>query len=173
MNEFLIVGEVLRPQGVRGEAKVRPFAANPDDFMDWTTLYYKNGEQYTPVKAKCSRVHDGFAYVTLEGCTSPDDVEKLRGRELYIDRAHASELGEGEYYIADMIGCRAVDEKGEEIGVLKDVLQNGPVDVYVFKTRRGTMMAPAVLKAFPDVDIDARIIHVDSERLAEVAVFED
>ena len=173
MNEYMMVGEVLRPQGVRGEAKVRAFASDPDDFMRWKTLYLKKDDSYAPIGARCSRVHDGFAYITLEGCANPEDVEKLRGTELYIDRDHAAELGEGEVYIADLLGCTAVDEQGNEIGVLKDVLQHGPVDVYVFKTKKGTMMAPAVLKAFPEVDVEARVIRVDSERLAEVAVFEN
>ena len=65
MNEYLMIGEVLKPQGVRGEGKVKPFAANHEDFRRWKTLYLKQGESYTPVKARCSRVHDGFAYVTL------------------------------------------------------------------------------------------------------------
>lgn len=171
MNEYMMIGEILRPQGVRGEAKVRPYAADPDDFMTWKTLYVQEGSGYRAVSARCSRVHDGFAYVTLEGCTSPDDVEKLRGVQLYIDREHAGELAEGEVYIADLIGCEAVDEEGRVIGTLTDVLQNGPVDVYVFRTQKGTMMAPAILAAFPEVDVNARRISVCSERLAEVAVY--
>lgn len=173
MNDYMMIGEVLRPQGVRGEAKVRPYAADPDAFLTWKTLYLQNDDGYTPITAKCSRVHDGFAYVTLGSCTSPDDVEKLRGKQLFIDRAHANQLAENEVYIVDLIGCEAVNEQGEVIGVLKDVLQNGPVDVYVFKTPRGAMMAPAILAAFPEVDVAAKRIHVCTERLNEVSVFED
>lgn len=173
MNDYMMIGEVLRPQGVRGEAKVRPFAADPDAFLGWTTLYLQTGSTYTPIGAKCSRVHDGFAYITFAGCTSPDNVEKLRGKQLFIDRAHACALDEDEVYIADLIGCEAVDEAGRTVGTLTDVLQNGPVDVYVFKTQKGTMMAPALLAVFPAVDVAARRISVCSDRLSEVAVLED
>ena len=41
---FFMNGEVLRPQGVRGEMKVRPYAADPDMFLEWTTLYLQQGE---------------------------------------------------------------------------------------------------------------------------------
>ena len=177
MEAFFLVGEVLRPQGIRGEAKVRPYAANPGDFLKWKTLYVKekaNGQDsYRPLKAACSRVHDGFAYITLEGCTSPDDVEKLRGAELYIDRDHAAPLDEGEYYVQDLIGCEAVDGEGHVLGVLEDVLQYGTVDTYVFRTPRGTLMAPALEKVFPETDVEGKKILVDMERLEEVAVFED
>ena len=173
MNEYLMIGEILRPQGVRGEAKVRPWTDDPEAFLRWKTLYLREGGGYRAVAARCSRVHDGFAYVTLEGCSGPEDVEKLRGHELWIDRAHAAPLDEGEVYISDLIGCEAVDGGGRSVGRLKDVLQHGPVDVYVFDTPRGEMMAPALLRAFPEVDVAARRILVDAEALREVAVYED
>lgn len=173
MNEYMLVGEILKPQGVRGECKIKIFASNPEQFRKWKTLYLQQGDSYVPMAAACSRVHDGFAYVTLEGCATPEDVEKYRGQAVYIDRVHAAKLPKGMVYIVDLIGCEAVDETGAVIGVLTDVLQHGPVDTYVFKTPKGVMMAPALKAAFPEVDVDARCITVDSERLNEVAVFED
>ena len=59
-------------------------------------------------------------------------------------------------------------------GVLTDVLQHGPTDVYVFRGPDGrTWMAPALPDAFPEKDVAAGIIRVNSERLKEVAVYED
>lgn len=173
MNEYLMIGEVLKPQGIRGEAKIKPYAADPDDFLRWKTLYILDKNEYTPIKAKCSRVHDGFAYITLGDCANPNDVERLRGTQLYISRSQAAELEEGEVFICDLVGCEAVDEAGNVLGKLTDVLQHGPVDVYVFKTARGSMMAPALKAVFPRVDVDARRIDVCAEKLQEVAVFED
>ena len=121
MNEYLMIGEVLKPQGIRGEVKVKPYAANHDDFRRWKTLYIRQGETYEPLKAKCSRVHDGFVYVTLGECASMEDAEKLRGVQLWIDRAHANPLEEDEVYVSDLIGCEGVDEEGKSIGVLVDV----------------------------------------------------
>ena len=173
MNEYLMIGEVLKPQGIRGEAKIKPYAADHEDFRRWKTLYVKKGEAYEPLACKCTRVHDGFVYAVLGECQNPDDVEKLRGVQLHIRREQASELEEGEVFICDLIGCRAVDETGREIGTLVDVLQHGMVDVYVFRTPRGSMMAPALKAAFPRVDVAERRIDVCAERLQEVAVFED
>ncbi len=173
MNEFMLIGTILKPQGVRGEAKVKIYARNPEDFLRWKMLYLKREQEFVGLSCKCSRVQDGFAYVTLEGCSSVDDVERLRNQELYIDRAHAAPLEDGAVYICDLIGCRALDDQEHEIGVVTDVLQHGPVDVYVFKTPKGVMMAPALKTVFTEVDTAAGIIHTDAERLAEVAVFED
>ena len=170
MTDYMMVAQVLKPQGVHGEAKLKIFASDPQSFLKWKALYRKDGGTYTKLAARCSRVHDGFAYVTLEGCTTPEDVERLRDVELYIDRAHAARLRKGETYIADLIGCEAVYADGERMGTLTDVLQHGPVDVYVFDTPKGELMAPALLAVFPEVDVEHSRILVDRERLAEVAV---
>ncbi len=173
MTDYMLIGTILKPQGVRGEAKVKIHASDPEAFLRWKTLYLLDGSVYAPVAARTSRVHDGFAYVTLEGCATPEDVERLRDRALYIDRAHAAPLDEGEVYICDLIGCAVVDAAGERLGLVTDVLQHGPVDVYVIKTPVGMMMAPALKRVFPEVDVAARQVLVDRERLKEVAVLED
>ena len=173
MIEYLMIGEVLRPQGVKGEAKVRPYAANPDDFRRWKTLYVREGEGYRPVKARCSRVHDGFVYATLGECASMEDAEGFRAVQLYVDRAHANPLEEDEVYISDLIGCEGVDEEGKSIGVLQEVLQHGMVDVYVFKAKGKSVMAPALKAVFPTVDVAEKRISVVREKLNEVAVWEE
>lgn len=173
MNEYLMIGEVLKPQGVRGEVKVKPYAADLEAFHDWKTLYLHDGASYQPIKASCSRVHDGFAYVTLGECKTMDDAEKLRGQKLYIDRAHALSLAEDEVYISDLIGCAAVDETGASLGKLTDVLQHGVVDVYVFQSDKGEWMAPALKAVFPAVDVQNRVIRVVREKLDEVAVYNE
>lgn len=173
MNEYLMIGEVLKPQGIRGEAKVKPYAADADDFLRWKTLYMQRNNEFEPIAARCSRVHDGFAYITLGDCANPNDVERLRGTQLYIHREQTVQPGEDETFICDLIGCEAVDENGNVLGKLTDVLQHGPVDVYVFRRNRGSFMAPALKAVFPSVDVAARRIDVCTEKLQEVAVFED
>lgn len=173
MQHWMMIGEILKPQGIRGEAKLRSYAADASRFEDWMTLYLQNGADYRPIGARCVRVAPPFVYVRLDGCEKPEDVDALRGRQLFVPREEAAPLAEDELYIADLVGLTAVDESGETLGVLTDVLQNGPVDVYVFKTAKGSLMAPALKAVFPSADLDAGILRVDRARLNEVAVWEN
>ena len=173
MQDYLMIGVVLKPQGIRGEIKIRPYAADVSLFEEWKTLYMKENDTFSPVPCTVSRIHDGFVYAVLAGCKNADDAEKLRGKELYIDRAHAAKPESGAVYIADLVGCTAVDETGRTVGVLTDVLQYGSVDTWVFRTESGTLMAPALLAVFPEVDLESRRISVVSEKLREVAVIDD
>ena len=102
MQDYLMIGVVLKPQGIRGEIKIKPYAADVSLFGEWKTLYLKENDAFSPVSCTVSRIHDGFVYAVLAGCKTADDAEKLRGKELYIDRAHAAKLEDGAVYITDL-----------------------------------------------------------------------
>ena len=172
MQDYLMIGTVLKPQGIRGEVKIKPYAARVEMFSSWKNLFLENQGAFSPVPVKVTRIHDGFVYAFLAGCSSADDAEAFRGRDLYIDREHAAPPEDGAVYIADLIGCEAADEDGNPVGTLTDVLQYGSVDTWVFRTPSGTLMAPALLSVFPQVDPAAGRILVCAEKLREVAVFD-
>ena len=174
-SEYLLIGEVLKPQGVRGLVKVRPETDDPARFLQLETVYLKSGDQYRPIaitNIECRT--DGFVYCVLDHADDRDQAEKQRGLLLYVDRAHAVELAEGQYFISDLLECQVRDQKGNALGVIEDVLQPGANDVYQVKCPNGRRMylpvLPFVIKA---VDVKAGVIVVDGERLPEVAVFED
>ena len=172
MTDYLMIGEVLKPQGIRGECKIRPATADLHRFETWNTLYLRRNATFEPLNCKVNRIHEGFVYAVLGDCRTPEDVEHYRGEQLFIDRAHATPLEKGAHYIADLIGCVAVDGDGRIFGRLKEILQNGPVDTWVFDGKR-PFMAPALLRVFPEVDPSIGKIFVDAAALEEVAVFED
>ena len=173
MQDYLMIGTVLKPQGIRGECKIKSYASRVEMFSAWTTLYLEERGSWIPVPLKVTRIREGFVYAFLGNSASADDAESFRGKNLYIDRAHAAQPEEGSVYIADLIGCEAADEDGNTVGTLTDVLQYGSVDTWVFRTPSGTMMVPALLAVFPQVDPAAGRILVCAEKLREVAVFDD
>ena len=170
MNEYLMIATVLKPQGVHGECKLRSYAADIDLFYKWSTLYVKNENGFYPVSVHVSRIKDGFVYAVLNHSDDADSAEKYRGIDLYVDRAHAKAVEGNEVLIEDLIGCEAYDRDGKTIGKLSSVLQYGTVDTWVFNTENGTLMVPALISVFPEVDAEKKIILVNRERLEEVAV---
>ena len=59
MNDYLLIASVLKPQGVRGECKLRSYAADIERFHQWNTLYLKNDDSYIPVALRTVRIRDG------------------------------------------------------------------------------------------------------------------
>lgn len=170
---YLLLGTIVKPQGVRGEVKLHAETDDPDRLATVTTLYTKTGETYTPLQVLGARVTGGDVYLTLSGVDDRDAAETLRGQAVYIDRAHARPLAENEAYIADMLGMRAEDSQGRPVGTLSDVLQNGGTDVLVFQTPRGPMMAPFLKRLVRSLDTRAGVMVLDSQVLPEVAVYEN
>ena len=170
MNDYLLIASVLKPQGIRGECKIRSYAAEIDLFYQWKTLFIKTEKGFDSVSVRTTRIRDGFVYAFLDGSDTADSAEKFRGCDLYVDRAHAAPVGNDAELIADLIGCEARDEKGEFIGTLTDVLQYGTVDTWVFRTNDGTLMCPALRSVFPEVNTEKQQIFVVRDRLEEVAV---
>ena len=170
LSTHLMIGEVLRPQGIKGIVKVRPDTDDPGRFEKLETVFVKQGEAYKAVPVDEASVREDGVYLRLNGAQTRDEAEKQRDFMLYVDRAHAVELGEDETFICDLIGCRAVDLQGNELGTVKDVLQPGGNDVYVIQTPRGEMLIPALKHVIPTVDVEQGVIVVDEKRLPEVAV---
>jgi 16S rRNA processing protein RimM len=173
LQAYLAVGQVLKPQGVRGEVKVQPLTDDPRRFFELSEVFVREREAYLPRAVRCTRVHEGFAYLEFEGVADRSAAEALRRLVLYVDRARAVALPEDAEFICDLIGCEAVDSANRRIGVLIDVLQPGANDVYVLDTPRGELLVPALKRVVVDVDVIARRMVLDERVLDEVAVYTD
>ena len=170
LSEYILIGQVLRPQGIKGQVKVRPDTDDPGRFEELEFVYLKKGDSYEQLPVDEVSVREDGVYLRLNRAQTRDEAEKQRGWMLYIDREHARPLAENETFICDLIGCKAVDTQGREIGVVQDVLQPGGNDVYVIKTPKGEMLLPALKHVVPVIDLKNGIMTVDEARLPEVAV---
>lgn len=171
LSAYLLIGQVLRPQGVRGQVRVRPDTDDPGRFdeLEYVYIQEKNGT-YERISVDEVSVREDAVYLRLNGATTREEAEAQRNWMLYVDRAHARELAENETFICDLIGCKAVDTWGNELGTVTDVLQPGGNDVYVIKTPRGEMLLPALMHVVPQVDTENGKIVINEQRLSEVAV---
>jgi 16S rRNA processing protein RimM len=171
--DYLMIGEITKPQGVRGELKVRPVTADPYRFEGMTEAYVLREGRYERVELSVNRVAADAAFLNIRGVESRDEAEKLRGVFLYVPRSQAIALSEDENFLCDLVGLKGVDDEGRAVGTLKEVLQPGGVDVYVFAGPRGDVLVPALKSVVQRVDLDAGIMTLVAARMAEVAVYQD
>ena len=172
--EYLQIGEIVRPQGIKGEVKLRAMSSDPERYARLESVYLLKKGEYVEYKVKKGRCNDGFAVLMLEGIKDRNEAETLRGVKVFVDREHAIDLDGDENFVVDLIGLTAVDTQGNEIGELVDVLSPNQIcDVYVFDTPRGEMMIPALRRVVKEVDLDAGRIILDETVMPEVAVWED
>lgn len=173
MQDYLLIGEITKPQGVQGELKLRPITCDPWRFEDMDYAYVKEGETYRKVEIKVRKVNEDAVYLRMEGVLTRNDAEEVRGTQLFIDREHAVELDEDSTFICDLMGLKGVLTDGSEIGKIIDVMQPGGNDVYVFKGKKGEVLVPALKSVVVKVDLNEGVMLLDADRMAEVAVYDE
>ena len=158
------MGSVAKPKGLKGEIKVNVDGADIENLLKVKKCYV-GGVEYKIEKSY--NAGNGF-FVKLAEINSIEDAEKLRGAKFEIDKADASPLEEGEFYVADIIGKFVYFENGEKLGKLNDVVNYGAGDILVIRTRQKEYMIPDVDGLI--IDFDGEKLTINKKRFDEVAV---
>ena len=163
----LIIAEVLKPQGIRGEIKVKTFTDAPENVKAFKTVYIDGN----PYKILSFRVgSDGAAYLGLRGVPDRNAAELLRGKTIEGERDDGPILDEGQYYIVDILGLSCQTEEGEELGVVTDI-SNFSSDIYTIEKAGKKILFPAVKGVIKRVDLENKKLVVDKKVFDEIAVY--
>lgn len=138
MNEFLDCGQIVNTHGIHGEVRIVPWADSPEFLRQFSTLYVGG----TAMAAASSRVHKGSVIVKLAGVDTVEQAMVLKGQTVQIRRADAK-LPQGSFFLADIIGLGVLNENGQKLGVLREVLSPSRQQVYVVTGER-EILIPAV-----------------------------
>ena len=165
--ERLIIAEVLKPQGIRGELKIKTFTDFPDDVKAFKTVYIDD----TPYKILSFRVgNDGAAFIGLRGIPDRNAAELFRGKRIEGEREDAPELAEGQYYIVDILGLSCQTEEGEILGTVTDI-SNLSSDIYTIEKAGKKILFPAVKGVVVKVDLTNKKLIVNKKIFDEIAVY--
>lgn len=124
--DLVLVGRVVKPQGRHGEVSVLPFSDRPDRFPTLRRAFVEApGGEARELRVLGCWPHKGRFVLEIEGVSSIDEAEKLRGLELRIEEEELATLPDGSFYHHQLKGLRVEDEAGAEIGVVDDVMETG------------------------------------------------
>lgn len=167
MNKIEI-GAVAKPQGIRGELKIRLFGDGFDTVKDITEAEV-DGKVY---KVESFRYSGGEeAIIKLKGLDDRNQAELLRRKEVYADRSEIK-VEEGRYFVSDVLGCKLYLSSGKELGEIFDII-SGNVDYYYVKTSEGTAVFPLIDGVLESVDITEKKVTVNAKKFTEVVMYED
>lgn len=154
MNEFLDCGQIVNTHGIHGEVRIVPWADSPDFLRQFSTLYVDG----RALSMTASRVHKGSVIARLQGVDTVEGAMALKGKTVQLCRADAK-LPDGAFFLADIIGLDVVDENGNKLGTLREVLSPSVQQIYVVEGRR-EIMIPAVPEFILETNIEAGYIRV-------------
>ena len=170
MEKFLLVGEIVKPQGIKGEVKLKTYVDDVKRFKKLKEAYIDD----KCVKVSDARISGQDVYLSFYGVPDRNAAELLRGKKVFVSRENAVELKEGSYFIADVIGSAVIlkGETDEEAGVVDDIIKYSS-DVYVCSGGGKKFMFPLLKDLLIKIDAEEKKVYLDKKRFYEVVSYED
>lgn len=156
MQNRLQVGVITSTHGVRGEVKIFPTTDDPKRFESLKEVWMEHNSQEVKLKITGVKFFKKYVILKFEGFDAIEQIEKYKGKELYIDRKDAVELKKDEFFIADLIGLNVETTDGTNLGKVMQVLQTGANDVYVVGGLSKEYYLPAIADCVKSIDLSEK-----------------
>lgn len=161
MEDFFQVGIITSTHGLKGEVKVFPTTDDARRFKRLKEVIVETEKERITMEIEGVRFFKQLVILKFKGIDDINAVEKYRKSRLLVTRENAVRLGRDEYFVADLMGLKVLDEDGTGLGVLKDVIETGANDVYVITLNDGReLLLPAIRQCVLEVDVEAGFIRI-------------
>jgi len=157
---YLSVGFLRRPHGVHGEIIMDLHTDFPDRLRKGRKLFV--GEDHKPMSVEDIRPHGKGMLIKFKRIDTPEGAGQFRNQWVYSAMKDLPPLPEGQHYQHELLGINVVDENGNPLGVLKEIIETGANDVYVVKDDSSgkEILLPNIPSVILDRDFGARLMKV-------------
>ncbi|MEW6119984.1 MAG: ribosome maturation factor RimM [Pseudomonadota bacterium] len=159
-NDWVVMGRIAAPFGVRGWIKVQPYSEDPDALMDFESWRIGRGEQQVHYTVEAIQDHGNALVAKLAGIDDRDAAYALRGQEVSVPRSALPAPEENAFYWSDLIGLIAINREGIELGKVDSLMETGAHDILVIRGKQQHLV-PFVAAFIGEVDLAGGTIEVD------------
>ena len=156
---YLVVGFLRRPHGLGGEIIMDLHTDFPERFQSGRKLFI--GNERKPMTLSDARSHAKGMLVKFNGIGNPEDAGQLRNQWVYVRSSDMPSLPEGKVYQYELFGFNVLDESGNSLGELVEILETGANDVYVVRNESGKeILLPAIPSVILEINPARRLMRV-------------
>jgi 16S rRNA processing protein RimM len=166
--ERILLGHITGVSGLQGWVKVHSDTNPRNNIVAYKSWALEQSGTWTEVKVVGGRPQGKTIVAQLEGVSSPEQASALIGARIAVSRSALPELGDGEYYWADLTGMHVKTVDGVDIGPVNRLFETGANDVVIIDDHRGErqdskeVLVPwLVPDVITDVDMNSRVITID------------
>ena len=158
-DEFLVVGQVVAAQGLKGEVRILPASDFPQRFTEPGSRWLRRrgqGEQEVQLLSGRQLPGKDLFVVRFEGINDRTSAEGLVHHELLVAANDIPELKEGEFHVQDLQGLSVLlQDDAEPIGFVVD-LHHGGNDLLEIELKADgrRCLVPFVEAIVPQVELD-------------------
>ena len=156
---FLVIGKLRRPHGLHGDMLMELLTDFSDNLKPGVEVYI--GEEYELLIVQRCRWHGKLMRIAFEGLEVPEAVGKYRNTYVHVLSKDHPELPDGEYFHHELIGLKVIDEAGENLGIVDQILETGANDVLLVKDdKEHEILLPVIDPVILDIDLEKSEIRV-------------
>jgi 16S rRNA processing protein RimM len=156
---YLVVGFLRRPHGLQGEIIMDLHTDFPERLRRGRKLLI--GEEHQPMMLAGARPHAKGMLVKFKGVETSEEAGRLRNQWVYVKATDVPRLPEGQIYQHELLGFAVVDENGNALGELMEIIETGANDVYVVRHESGKeILLPAISSVILELDTVGRTMRV-------------
>jgi 16S rRNA processing protein RimM len=160
-GDLLVVGQIGRAHGVRGDVSVAPRTDDPQERFAAGVVLRTDPIGAGPLTVQDSWMHSGRLIVHFVGVDDRNGVEALRGTQLLVARTELPPLVDpDDFYDSDLVGLRAIDPDGAALGTVSEVIHAPGSDLLALQHEGREHLVPFVRQIVPEVDLSAGTVTI-------------
>jgi 16S rRNA processing protein RimM len=161
--ESVVVAEILRPRGIRGELLAVSQTDVPGRFETLKKAKARlAGGSEMPVEIESVWAHKDLWVLKFAGVDSIDAAERFRGAELCVPLSERGKLADGEYFQSDLIGFEVIEKAtGKILGSVAGWRQYGGPPLMEVQADGCEVLIPFVPSICLQIDVAGGKILVD------------
>lgn len=163
-QDFVVVGRVAKPFGLKGWSRIISFTDPPDNILDYRPWALAKGRelesetgwvQVEDVQTKC---RSGGFLAQIGKCRSRTDAEGIAGRLIGVPRTALPTTKSDEYYWFELQGTKVANLRGQDLGRVDEVFDSGAHSVLRIETENNDLMIPLVPEIIREVKPGEQIL---------------
>jgi 16S rRNA processing protein RimM len=152
-EEFIAVGKIRGPHGLKGEVEVISLTEYPARFEPGARIFASVREGKKSLIVEGSRQGKKGLLIKFKGIETRSQAEELDKALLEIPLGEAAALPRNTYWRHDIIGLKVYTSQGEFLGTISGIMETGSNDVYTVKTNSEEVLIPAIKDVIKKVDL--------------------
>ena len=163
-DEYLLLGYIIDAFSLDGTFKVlskTDFASKRYQKGNEVFLYQPNTKQRMTVTVENYRSNGQFDFVKVHGINSKEEALEFKGYEIHALKDYQI-MDKDTYYYVDLVGCKVLDENGQDLGTVSQV-EEFPAQLTLRVKRKGQedFFVPFVKAFIRRVDINKKEIEIN------------
>lgn len=155
------IGKIVNTHGIKGELRIR----SNSDFKD---IRFQVGEKLI-VKTRTEEIeltivkhytHKTFDIVSFDTYTNINEVLKFKNQDVYARELSKDDLAEGEYFNSQLVDMEIINQNGEMIGKVIEVVENPGSNLLRVVENESKYLVPFNEQFINNVDIENNKIEI-------------